>query len=344
MNYQDKNSAIKYVLERLKDKLGLEKLSYEGSFESATSYVYKFKLCSVDTQRRIIVKLYKIGKSIDVDVPSSENESIFLEQLSQYCFDIRDVVIPRPIAYLPEVNGVVREYVDGVNLQKLMSLYGRFSSKNEKRRLIVYFMKVGRVIGLIHARTYKSNTDKPKFYLNAKLERIKSQLHYSHLGPPLQQYVDDALKCIKDGISVLSSKNCGIVWTHGEFIHSNILITNQHKVALLDFAESRFDSPYHDISRFIVRTLIDYGYNPLRYSTKYLLKLNHVFLKSYLSSFPYRIHDEVLHLYYIFQIIQFISFLYKSNVLNLLSPRDWYALLLLKKYCKNPLGEELDEK
>lgn len=56
-----------------------------------------------------------------------------------------------------------------------------------------------------------------------------------------------------------------MAWTHGDLVHSNVLITNQNKVALLDFAESRFDSPYHDISRFTVRTLIDFGYNPLRY-------------------------------------------------------------------------------
>jgi len=331
MNYQDKTAAIKYVLERLKNQLALEKLCYQSFFESRTSYLYKFKSCPVDTPKEIIIKLYKISKSMDIDASPSENESIFLEQLSQYCFNIPDIVIPRLVMYLPEVNAIVMECVHGISLQKLMSLCGRFSSKNEKERLECFFTKVGRVIGLIQARTYKPNMDKPKVYLNAKLEKIKNQIDYSYLGP-LQKYVRRALKCIEDGISVLSWKNCGIAWTHGDLVHDNVLITNRHKVVLLDFVESRFDSPYHDISRFTVRTLIDYGYNPFRYTTNYLHKLNHMFLNGYLSSFPHKISDETLHFYYIFQIIQFISFLYKLNIFSLTSSRDWYALFLLKKY------------
>jgi thiamine kinase-like enzyme len=193
-------------------------------------------------------------------------------------------------------------------------------------------MKVGKVIGLIHAKTCEQNAIKPKFYLHMKLEKIKGQLRYSHIGL-LRRYIGKTLKCIEDGIPVISPKNYWVVWTHGDLVHGNILITKQHKVALLDFAESRFDSPYHDISRFTVRTLVDYGYNPFKYSTDYLFTLNHVFLKSYLSSFSKKIYDDILHLYYIFQMVQFISLLSKPNAPNFLSPRDLYILLLLKKYC-----------
>jgi len=176
---QNRNDAIRYVLERLKAELDLG-LRYESFFESRTSYLYKFKSYSVDTPKEITIKLYKISKSMEVDASPSENGSIFLEQLADTVFDIRDVVIPRLIMHLPMVNGIVMEWVDGMSLQKLISLCGRFGSKNERERLECLFTKVSRVIGLIQARTYKPNTGKPKLYLNAKFEKIKSQIDYSY--------------------------------------------------------------------------------------------------------------------------------------------------------------------
>jgi thiamine kinase-like enzyme len=326
---QNETAALKYVLERLEDSFPLDKISYQR-LKSSTANIYKINFGSSDTSKKIIVKIYKKNKNLDTDVSSSKNDYNFLNQLSKYCFNISDLLIPRVIMHLPEINCIVMESEDGLSLKEHILLNSRSSSKKEWNKIEVYYMKVGRVIGLIQTRTYKQTSDNSTSYLIKKLERIKTQIKYLRIVP-LQQYFRPALRYIEE-VSV--SRDLGIAWTHGDLNPGNILINNQDKVVLLDFAESRFDSPYYDISSFTVRTLIDYGYNPLRYSSYHLQRLNYNFLKGYSSSFPHKISDKIFNYYSILQLIQYNSLLYKSRIFSLVSPRDLYALLVLRNACK----------
>lgn len=343
MTTKNKTTVVKYLMEHVKDRLEIEKeLSYHGFDETRTSYLLIFTTCKRSAMgvQKIVVKLYKMKRSVDVPCNPSENEYKFLKQLNYVLSDIPQLVIPRPIARLPKINCIIMEWVDGISLQKLMPLGGRFSSEDEKRMLEAYFRNAGKAIGLIQSRTYGQNAGKAKPYMDAKLRSIKKQVQYSYLKN-YSKYVERALKCIDEAIPTISWGKVGSAWTHGDFVHSNVLITNEGKIAILDLAESRFDSPYHDISRFTVRTMIDYGYVQHKYSPRYLHGLNHNFLNGYLRSFPHKISDDLLLLYDIFNLLQFISFLYEPCLRSFLSLRDWYALFLLRKKCTQmrPIGE-----
>jgi len=296
MCIKNKRITIKYLIGALRDQLELEKeLKYYGFDETRTGYVFRFSIItgSAKMHKEIVVKVYKMKRSIDVPRNPSENEYKFLKQLAILSDDIPQLVVPRPIARLTKLNGVVMECVDGISLEKLMPLGRRFSSQGEKRRLEAYFRNVGKVIGLIQARTYSPNASKAKRYMDTKLRRVQKQIWHSHLKK--SKHVKRALMCIYEAISTISLGKIGSAWTHGDFVHSNILITDEDKIAILDLAESRFDSPYHDITRFTVRTMIDYGYLQLKYSPHYLHRLNHNFLNGYLRSFPHKISDGLLY-------------------------------------------------
>jgi serine/threonine protein kinase len=336
-------TVVKYLMEHVKDRLEIEEeLSYHGFDETRTSYLFIFTTskCSVMGVQKIVAKLYKMKRSVDVPCNPSGNEYKFLKQLNYVLFDIPQLVIPRPIARLPKINCIIIEWVDGISLQKLMPAGGRFGSEDEKRMLEAHFRNAGKAIGLIQSRTHGQNAGKAKSYMDAKLRSIKKQAQHSYLKNYCK-YIERALKCIDEAIPTISWGKVGSAWTHGDFVCSNILITNEGKIAILDLAESRFDSPYHDISRFTVRTIIDYGYVWHKYSSSYLHGLNHNFLNGYLSSFPHKISDDLLVLYDIFNLLQFISFLYEPCLRSFLSLRDWYALFLLRKKCMQmcPIGE-----
>jgi tRNA A-37 threonylcarbamoyl transferase component Bud32 len=322
------------LFKQLNDQLNLGKIYYQNFSETRSSYLFRLRASSlVDAHKELVVKIYKININ-DSGLNPSENEYHFLKTLNSLSSDIPQLVIPKAIMHIPEVNAVVMEFIHGNNLQGYMPLGERLSSASEKKRLEAYFKYLGNIIGLIHARTYKSNSEKPSTYMNARFNYLKNQVRYSHIGP-FKKYVDKGLKCIEEGVSTLSKTGQGITWTHGDLCHSNVLFTPyENKIALIDFAESRFDSPYHDISRFSLRTLL-HGSRPHKYSSRYLQKLNDEFIRGYINSFPYKISRDFFLLYSIFNLIQFISFLYKSEFSELKSLRNWYALYLLNNMCNH---------
>lgn len=295
------------------------------------SYLFKFIIStkSSDVRKSLAVKLYKARKSVDTPFNPSDNSCFFLEKISSFSPEIPQLVVPRSVMKLTELNGFVREWIDGNDLATIM-MGGRSSFNCEKKKLPSYFKKIGEVIGLIHNQTYSSDATSAKSFTISKVAAINRQICNSYLKN--SKYVKRTMTCIEDAISTIAWKNVGVTLTHGDLVHSNIVLPPDGGVALIDFAESRYDLPYHDISRFMVRTMIDYGWVHHRYPSSYIAGLNSRFFEGYLSSMRHKIKSDVFQCFSIFNTLQFISLLYKSGFRSFLSVRDWYALFLLRNH------------
>lgn len=331
MHTEDENMIIQCLKNKLGGNMDARGLTYEGFAETASSYLFRFmqKTNSFPKTKQVLVKLFKSNHCVDLATNPTENSYNFLVYLNRIVSDNPHIAIPKQIAILPELNGIVKEWVDGDSLQELMRRGGRFAPKEKRRILEAHFRNIGEAIGFLHLKTYDQSRCSAKLHMDRKLENLcKSikQLRFNLYSKQLRR----ALEYVKQTNSKISWNLVGTSWVHGDFVHSNILVTNQGRIGILDFSDSRFDSPLFDISRFMVRTIIDFGYMPNRFSKQYLLELNESFLQGYSSLFGKEISNDLLMFYSIFNIIQSISSAYTRDFR--LFFRNNSAITLLNRY------------
>lgn len=335
------NKIVNQLLDTTAELLRLgKKPKIIGYSDSRTCQSFKLELCDSQlTPRRVIAILYKTRKAEDAIHNPSENVYNSLLKLAQLNarVPVPKLVIPRPIAKLPEMNGVIMEYVDGTTFDTYMRASFKRQSYFKKRRQILteYFRSAGELIGLIHAETSKPDVANAKFYFESKMEAIKSKIRKSHFNN--LKIFRETLMLLNEVASTISWKRNSCSLIHGDFVHNNLIITADGKIAIIDWAESRLDSPYHDLSRFTVRTILDYGDNP-KCRSNFLTDLNHNFLNSYFCAHKkLKANNELYCFYCIFNTLQFISFLCEG-LRNYLScafiKRDLFALFLLNQYIK----------
>lgn len=324
-------TIVQYLKNKLSSNLEAKGLTYLGFTETNSSYLLRFmeKPNSVLKTKKVVVKLFKSNQCIDLPCNPSDNSYNFLSYLSEITSNNSCIVIPKPLARLPELNGVAKEWVEGTNLRELMRLGGLFVSKESRRTLKTHFRKVGEAMGFLHLKTYDQNRHIAKLHMNRKLENMSKSIEHLRLNYN-SRYIKQGLEYLKQINSTISWSNIGTSWVHGDFVHSNVLVTDQGQIAILDFSDSRFDFPLFDVSRFMVRTLIDFGYMQHKFSNHFLLELNTSFFQGYLSLFGKKISNDLLLLYSIFNIIQFISPEYTCDFRGFL--RNNYAIILLNKY------------
>lgn len=308
-----------------------DELTYLGFNEFRTCFIFRFGIYKTPHKEypEIFIKIFKREKSEDINRNPSRNEYEFLRQLNLLLSDVPWITIPKPIMLLPKQNGFAMDAVYGTDLHKLTSLYGgRFTS--QKQKLKMYYKNVGKAIGLIQAMTYKPASNKAELYINMELDRIlKKQIRSA---PRIYlNYIKQAINCVKEAILTFSWENVGIAWTHGDFVHSNIKISEQNRVGIIDFSESRFDSPYFDLSRFTLRTLLNYSPFRIKYSSCFLNELNNDFLKGYELNSVIEFDESLYNIYTIFILLREIDFLFNTNLRYFLSPKNWYGLLLLRR-------------
>jgi tRNA A-37 threonylcarbamoyl transferase component Bud32 len=331
MHIENETSIVRYLMDELSNNIDARELVYLGCAETGNSYLFRFmvKAASITKAKQILVKLFKSNQCMDLPSNPSENSYNFLMHLCKISSDNSEIVIPKPIAILPELNGLAKEWLVGDSLRELMRLSGRFSSNGSRRILEAHFRNVGEAIGFLHSKTYDQSRCSAKLHMDRKLENLSKSIEQLRFNIYLK-HIKRAVEYVKQTNSNISWNRVGTSWVHGDFVHSNILVTAQGQIGILDFSDSRFDSPLFDVSRFMLRTIIDFGYMPNKFSKQSLLELNRSFLRGYLSLFGKEIPEDLFMLYSIFNLIQFISPAYTSDVHLFL--RNNYSLILLKKY------------
>ena len=317
--------------------LDLEKEpTFLGFRKSRSCYMLKFAVAmqSKAFPSEFVVKIYTKIQSTDVACNPSENAYKHLEKLSHVLPAIPMLEIQQPFIILPKINGIATAWMPGTTLQDLMNSGHRFATESDKRQLAEHFKNVGMLLGSLKACTHDANVHIAEYYLKLKLHLLANEIHRSILKN--SKIVKRALKSLKEFLQTFSWTKLDCYFTHGDFVHSNIIITKNNKIAIVDFAESRMDSHYHDLTRFTVRTMLDYGYNSLKYSQNDLNKLNECFLMGYLQTFPEKFSssDELFHFYRTFNALQFTSLIYNANLKTFLSFHTPYELLLLDQYTK----------
>jgi thiamine kinase-like enzyme len=308
--------------------------------EYRRSYIYRFK--QRDSQYAgdkglITVKIIKQNQNIGISKNLAENEYKNLETIHKLSGTIHNLVIPKPLKLLRNQNGIIMENVDAASLREVMHGNNWLNSESRSKKLKPIFGDIGRILGTLQLNTYSSDCsiDKKKFVIDLRTIETLTRNSFIRRTP---RVIKQALVRINDAISTVDWAKIGLVWVHGDLIPSNILVTRNGKIGLIDFDKSRFGSPYHDISHFVVRTLLDFSYN-FKYSSKCIGKLNQNFLTEYIRSFPYKLKDNLFWLYCSFNTLQNISFLHSQRITSRhLHPnsilRDRYALSLLNEYLK----------
>jgi thiamine kinase-like enzyme len=130
-----------------------------------------------------------------------------------------------------------------------------------------------------------------------------------------------------------SEINWGLVgtsWIHGDLIPANIIITKNGKISLIDYEHARVDSPLFDASWFYVRTMIDSGWMPHKYSNKYLYELNLAFLEGYLTTFKAEFDEKLFSIYCILNALQCVYVEYNTSIAVFF--RNSYAALFIRNY------------
>lgn len=286
--------------------------------------------------KKVFAILYKIRKAEDAHRNPSENVYNSLLKIARLCYSTSKLVVPRPIAKLPEMNGVIIELISGTTLDRYFPR-NYFCLMKRKQMLAKCFRDLGSAIGMVHAQTGQLGSRNAKLYFELKMESIKNKICGSRLKS--LRTIKKTLRLLDDVASTITwSKNpCSLI--HGDLVHNNIIITDDGKIAIIDWAESRMDSPYHDISRFTIRTLLDYSYN-FKSAPNFLTSLNYDFLNSYFNTYKnLTISNKLYYFYCTFNTLQFVSFLYNDprNYLSLAPLRDVVALFLLNQFVKKLL-------
>jgi thiamine kinase-like enzyme len=331
-SYPDKTAITRYVSHQLKIKLQLsEEPIFEGFREVNCSYILRLRLLqeNSDLPEHIYVKLFKKKvPNVNVSYAPFENSYKSMKQLCNLSKIIPSLVVQKPLIMLPEVNAVVMEWVNGTSLTEFMLYSDRFSSEKEKQRLEANFELLGRTMGFIHNQSLSLNENQPKFndILTLNLNHLQNLLNNSYLKN--SRTANHALTYLKKA----SFKNIATTWVHGDLSPTNVLLTQDNKIVLIDFEHSRFDSPYFDIGSFTVRASIYLGHNPLRFSHSYNNKLINKFLKGYFFSSNKHFSIEMLRYFQIFDLLQFILNHFWSSR-DYLSYQNLFALFSLKSLC-----------
>jgi aminoglycoside phosphotransferase (APT) family kinase protein len=263
--------------------------------------------------------------NVNVQYSPSENSYKSMKRLRDLSVDIPSLVIQKPLATLPEVNALVMEWVNGTNLTDIMQYSTRFSSEKEKKLLENSFENLGRTMELVHSRTLAVDANSSEFSNNLSL-------NMNHIENLLKNSLLKNSKLIKQAFIFLRNtplQDLTTTWVHGDLSPTNVIITRDNKILIIDFEHSRFDSPYFDLGSFVVRSKIYFGHNPIRYSINYNNNLINKFLTGYFSLPNHKFSKEMLRYYEIFDLLQFVLNHVFSNQ-DYFSIQNLIALFLLR--------------
>jgi aminoglycoside phosphotransferase (APT) family kinase protein len=226
------------------------------------------------------------------------------------------------------LNAVVREYVEGVSVKSLMVSARIFSNFSKRKQLADCFFKIGFAAGLVQNKTFNSgstSTDKKtQVYTRIDCIKKKSNRRFGNCRP-----ISKAINFIEHAIPTALDNEI-TVWTHGDFVHSNLIVPNGGGISIIDFSDLTFGSPAEDITRFMIRTMVDYRYR-LFNEPKFLDYLQSNFINAYSSMQPLKVSADELKIYYLLNLLESITGLAPRNFAARLSIRDLYILFLLRE-------------
>jgi tRNA A-37 threonylcarbamoyl transferase component Bud32 len=147
---------------------------------------------------------------------------------------------PRIVAYFPERNLLVREWVHGRSLAS--ALLGASSSFAARETL----WRIGAWLGALHAVTWDQERGNPCDFLLEYFCRPKvASSIRSWLGP---QGYDELLTLVQD-VTRRDAGQTPMLVTHHDFSPANVMVT-ESGFQIIDFASARPGFAYHDVTLF----------------------------------------------------------------------------------------------
>lgn len=338
---QSEQEFVNYLQSGLEKKLGANRVIYEGFNERMYNYIFTFNhKTNEKTEKQILVKIAKLSKSNpDIYLPGhwqmSGNSYDSLVYLDKAVPKNSKITIPSPILEFPEVGGFAREWIAGDCLLDFMPMGKRSASEQDHSRLKKQFREVGEAIGILHAKTFDPKRNVAQKPIKKYTENLSNWFSKFKINPYLIS-TRRALNFVKKQNSNIEWNSVGTSWVHGDLIPANIILTGNGETSIIDMEHSKFDSPMFDISWFMVRTSIDYGWRAHLYSIKFMNELNTQFLQGYISEFREGFNEQLYMLYAVLNILQCIYLEYTTSLVVFM--RNTYASLVLNNYlnyCKS---------
>ncbi len=258
------------------------------------SVLYFITLTNGDQLKKLVVKIIRFPDQTEADL-SWNNHELLLRGSREYSsmeriYDLfRDQegnglhCIP-PQTYLPEINAIVMDYVEGKSLYHssltLSQLLRPGASANARKLLYNTGRWLRRFhslpLGEVPAERQYGPADSVKA-LCAEAEKLNT------FGISLDSFPDwqKALNILNR----LSDEKR--VWVHGDFHMRNTLVINGEGILCFDTAFERTDSPYYDMGTFIAdlksrrSRILRWGLLPSDHETRVL---SNAFLSGYFQS------------------------------------------------------------
>jgi hypothetical protein len=191
-----------------------------------------------------------------------------------------------PLAYLPEINAIVTDFVDGRPLYDACLAMRHLLSPGGRQRARHMMQQAGEWLQWFHRMPLQDAPAErsfgPPHIFQALLQEVE-QLRT--LGVDLGSW-----PLWERTLAVLSQvTDSERVWTHGDFHLRNVLVLSQGGVLGFDTALERVDSPYFDLGKFLAdlktrrATLLRLGLLP---PPGLIQSLTQAFLSGYLSESP----------------------------------------------------------
>jgi tRNA A-37 threonylcarbamoyl transferase component Bud32 len=330
---ESEQKIVNYLSERLKISLGISELCYLGFEERSFNYLFRFTETGPQN-RKIFVKLSRLAKSDQsVYLPGhwhlSKESFSTLSYLRSAFPQNSKLAVPTPYVEFCKYSGFAREWVEGDCLVNFMPLGRWYASKDSHQKLKSHFRDVGEAIGTLHFKTYDPTRCVAEESVKQYIENLSGWFKKFRFNI-YSRAISSAMKFLKQAESEIRWDQVGTSWVHGDLIPANIIITKNGKASLIDYEHSHFDSPLFDTSWFVVRTMIDSGWMPHKYSNRFLNELNLAFISGYKQTFKVNFDEKLFRLYCILNTLQCLYVEYNTSVAVFF--RNNYAALFLKNY------------
>ncbi|GAB4479230.1 MAG: hypothetical protein Kow00124_24580 [Anaerolineae bacterium] len=161
----------------------------------------------------------------------------------------RWIAAPRPQAYLPSLNAVVVDFVVGLPLYPpYVSSRRLLFSQRARREARTLMHRAGAWLRWFHRLSLSDMPLDRVFGPRHALDTLRQTAEWLRSAGvsveswPRWQGTLDALRRVTVPL---------LVWTHGDFHQSNVLVSPEGRVFCLDTALERIDSPYYDLGKFV---------------------------------------------------------------------------------------------
>lgn len=239
------------------------------------SIVYVYSLQGRYGNRRVVAKVFKKNRET---AQAQYNAMKIL--WPRFLEGSREIVIPRPLDFFPDIQTVVMEWVPGINLRKLANKVSNpFTFSQERYDLPEYIRLSGQWLRQFHE--VGNQGKRGALDVVEKFQELKEELNRCQQYGLEKNICRQIMLFVEQEFEKILTDEAEISYIHGDFKLDNVLATS-HSIAIVDLSISFENLIYHDIASFINSIiLLPLFAIPFFYPKWWLADLSKSFLNGY---------------------------------------------------------------